>query len=82
MRIVYHNAEISAAEFARKAAEYFKENPRCYTYADRDPTPGEFFAIRWNPYTVLVVRLDEDWDPACYPLAQWKMDDLPPLKPS
>ena len=80
MKIIYHNNEKENAVFAEKAANYLRENPRCYTYAESYPEPGKLFAIRWNSFTVLVIRLAEDFEPLCYPTRQFFPDDLPPLK--
>jgi hypothetical protein len=79
MRIVDISKEKEAHDFAECATRYFAENPSCFTYANGDPTPGEFFAIRWNSFTVLVVRLDESFVPACYPTYQFIKADLPRL---
>lgn len=80
MRIVYTSHEQEQARFAEEAANYFRENPHSFTYADGDPEAGELFAIRWNSFTVLVVRLAEDFEPLCYPTVQFFSGDLPPLK--
>ena len=70
------------AAFAKEAVEYFAGEPKAYTYADGDPEPGKLLAIRWNLYTVLVVRLDETHDPACYPTNDFIGKDLPPMQTS
>jgi hypothetical protein len=79
MRIVFTHREKENEAFAAKAADWFKNNPKCYTYAEGDPKPGCLFAIRWNPYTVLIVKLDEEFEPLCYPTVQFFTGDLPPL---
>lgn len=67
------------ADFAKRAAEYFRDNPSSYTFADGDPTPGDPLAIRWNTLAVLVVKLGEE-QPLCYPVWQFIKQDLPKLK--
>ena len=80
MRIVYPEQEAKDYEFAKRAILYFSQNNKAFTYADSDPTAGELLAIRWNPYTVLVVRLCEDFDPACYSVHPTLSHDLPKLE--
>lgn len=80
MRIVSITDTKEEMEFAHCAAEHMAENPRLYTFANGDPQPGKLFAIRWNPFTVLVVKLDEMHEPACYPVGSFIGKDLPPLK--
>ena len=82
MRIVNIEKEVAQANFALRAAKAMQDNPRLYTFADSDPTPGELLAIRWNPYTVLVIKLDEAHIPSLYPTQDANMikADLPPLQ--
>ena len=82
MRIVNIEEEKKQADFALRAAKAMKDNPRLYTFADSDPTPGKLLAIRWNPYTVLVIKLDESHVPSLYPTQDANMikSDLPPLQ--
>jgi hypothetical protein len=82
MRIVNIDEDAQQAAFAKLAAEAMSQNPRLYTFAEGDPSPGELFAIRWNPFTVLVLKLDDEHIPALYPTqnANMIMADLPPLK--
>jgi hypothetical protein len=82
MRVVSLSKEQDAAAFARKAALDFSENPKHYTFSEGDPKPGELFAIRWNSFTVLVVRLDESMEPACYPTHDLIGKDLRPMEAS
>lgn len=70
------------AEFARKATEHFRDHSNCYTYADGDPTPGELFAIRWNSFAIIVVRLSADHSVLNYASHQFIQQDFPKLKPS
>lgn len=77
MRVVNIASDQKVHDFAKKAAEEFAAHPTYYTYAESDPKPGELFAIRWNSYTVLVLRLDDDFEPACYPTHQLIGSDLP-----
>jgi len=69
----------NCADFAKQAAEYFRDNPSSYTFADGNPIPGELLAIRWNTLAVLVIRLAEE-QPLCYPVWQFIKQDLPKLK--
>lgn len=80
MRIVSITDTKEELEFARKAVESMAANERHYTFAEGGPLPGKLFAIRWNPFTVLVVKLDEMHEPACYPVRAFIGKDLPPLK--
>ena len=81
MRIVSIESDKQEIEFARKATEYFQKNSWSYTYVDGNPKPGELFAIRWNPYTVLIIKLDDTHDPACYSTNSFIGCDLPKLEP-
>lgn len=63
--------------FARKATDHFTAHPSHYTYAEGDPQPGELLAIRWNDFTVLIVKLDESFQPECWPVVQLIGTDLP-----
>lgn len=80
MKTIYISTEKENATFAEQAANHFKSHPTAYTYAEADPTPGKLLAIRWNPYTVLIVKLHEDFEPLAYPTSQFFTGDLPPLK--
>lgn len=81
MRIVSVAVEKEEQEFAAKAAVAFAADPSLRTYAEDDPAPGEYLAIRWNPETVLIVKLDEAHEPAAYPVRQFiGAAQLPPLK--
>jgi hypothetical protein len=82
MRVVSLSKEQDAADFARKAAMDFSENPKHYTYSEGDPQPGELFAIRWNSFAVLVFRLSDDMEPSCYPTHDLIGKDLPPMEAS
>lgn len=78
---VINLTQMKASEaFARKAAEHFKSHPTHYTYSEGDPKAGELFAVRWNDFTVLVVKLDEAYEPECWPCVQFVGGDLPKLK--
>lgn len=80
MRIVNIAQDQAGAEFAGKAASAMAANPKLYTWAEGDPTAGELLAIRWNSFTVLVVRLDECCDVSLYATNQLIGEDLPPLE--
>jgi len=80
MRIVSITASKKEQDFAQKAVEYMSTHPSSYTYADGYPKAGELLAIRWNPFTVLVIMLDEVHEPACYRTYDFIRKDLPPLK--
>lgn len=81
MTIIDISRDKEAADFAQKAAEDFRDHPNHYTYAEGDPKAGEFFAIRWNSFTVLVVRLHEDEQVRLYTTHQLIKSDLPRLQP-
>lgn len=81
MKIINIANEKKNAEFAEKAANHFRNNAQSYTYADDDPTAGELMAIRWNPFTVLIIRLSDDFEPRAYTTAQFFIGDLPRLTP-
>jgi hypothetical protein len=70
------------AEFARKATEHFLANANHYTYADGDPKPGQLFAIRWNSFAIIVVRLDDEAPVLNYAAYQFIQQDFPKLTPS
>tara|TARA_R110000868_G_scaffold130260_4_gene339867 strand:- start:1096 stop:1359 length:264 start_codon:yes stop_codon:yes gene_type:complete len=80
MRIISITNTKEEQDFAKRAIEEMAKNDRHYTYADGDPKPGCLFAIRWNPFTVLVVKLDDSHEPSCYPVNQFIGKDFPPLK--
>lgn len=80
MRIVSVAKTGEEIAFARRAVTHLSEHPSHYTFAEGDPAPGGLFAIRWNPFTVLVVKLDETHIPACYPVHEFIAKDLPPLQ--
>jgi hypothetical protein len=81
MKIIYHIHEKINADFARSAAEHFRDHPSNYTYTDGDVKPGELFAVRWNKFSVAIFKLDDIFEPAIYPVAQFLRSDLPPLQP-
>lgn len=81
MRIINITNEKENAEFAEKAANHFRAHAQSFTYADGDPTAGELMAIRWNPFTVLIIQLSADFCPLLYPTAQFFPGDLPELTP-
>lgn len=80
MRIISIHQNKEEEGFAQKAIEAMRDNPKLYTYAEGDPSAGRLLAIRWNPFTVLVVKLDEAHEPALYPTHDFIGDDLPPLR--
>lgn len=73
MRIVNMAEDKAAQEFADKARADFVANPHHRTYGDDNPTAGELLAFRWNACCVLVVRLDEGYEPRLF--------DGPSMKP-
>lgn len=81
MRIVDITAQEKEARFAKKATKDFDKNQTHFTFADGDPEAGKLLAIRWNPYTVLVIKLDPEHEPACYSIYPTLDHDLPKLTP-
>ncbi len=80
---VVNLTQIRASEaFVRKAAEHFNSHPSHYTYSEGDPKAGELFAVRWNAFTVLLVKLDEGFEPECWPSVQFVGTDFPKLQPT
>ncbi len=71
MKIVNLNAQFEEAAFAKEAHAYFRDHPEVNSYAKDDPEPGCFLALRWNRHTVLVLRLADDHEPACYDTSQF-----------
>jgi hypothetical protein len=67
MKLVNINTQQEAEDFARLSATSFDSFPKTYVYtAGDDPECGEYMAIRWNDHALLVVRLDESFEPAIY----------------
>ncbi len=82
MRVIDRAKTEKSHAFAEKAAAHFQANAWAFTFADGDPVQGELFAIRWNPYTVLVVELSADFEPECHSIYQLGLHtDLPRLCP-
>lgn len=82
MKLVNPEKDATTLAFAKKAAEYFAADPACFTYASGDPTPGELFAVRWNPHTVLVLELSSVDVPLLYSVFDLGLkEDLPKLAP-
>lgn len=81
MTIVDIKKDQDAADFARAATHHFNSNPQSFTYAKADPTPGELLAIRWNPFTVLVLRIHEEDMIRLYSVYDFITTNLPKLKP-
>lgn len=66
MRMTHINAEEATADFAKRAADLFHNDPRKHTFTDSGRlVPGELFAIRWGMGNdcVVVFRIDEDFEP-------------------
>lgn len=63
MRMTRAADELALADFAKKAAQAFAKEPRMCTFGS--VTPGSLFALRWGAGDdcVLVVKLDEDFEP-------------------
>ena len=57
MRIVDHQKEKEMEAFAQKAAEAFTANPLLQSFGEMKQ--GEPLALRWNPFTVLVLVISE-----------------------
>ena len=79
MKIINVKNELDYAEFAEKAAQFFLENPCFYTFTESDIEPGELLAIRWNPSTVLICKIDAEFELRGYPTNQFFREELPPL---
>lgn len=82
MIVVDIHQQAAALELAKEAAKHFAANPANYTYAKDNPRQGELLAIRWNRYTVLVVRIDDTFVPSLYPTNAMGIPELPPIKPT
>jgi len=56
---------VALSEFAERAARSMENNKDIYTYSDGQPAPGQLLALRWGLGNdcVLVVRLDDDFEP-------------------
>ena len=60
MRIVNPSKDRETDEFASRAAEDFKKNPKLQIFTDKPELQAEqLVALRWNPFTVLVLRTAE-----------------------
>ncbi len=60
MRIVDPAKDRETDEFASRAAEDFKKNPKLQIFTDEPELQAEqLVALRWNPFTVLVLRTAE-----------------------
>jgi len=81
MHSVNIDDQLEQAIFAEKATKHFNDHPQSFTFAKDDPKAGELMAIRWNPYTVMIIRLHEDFDPQLYSVHQFIKTDLPKLQP-
>lgn len=81
MTLINIQKDKECAEFARAAAECFRDHPYCFTYAVGDPKPGCLFAIRWNSFTVMVVRLDDEDLVRLYGSHDLIQQELPKLEP-
>lgn len=68
--------------FAEEATNYFNENPTVTTYAERDPEPGKFLALRWNSTAVLILKIAPEDEVSVYPVRQFIKSDLPKLQPT
>jgi hypothetical protein len=69
-RIYRHEESEEWLEFARKAANFFKESDTWATFTeDGEVEAGQLFAVRWGVagQAVLVFRLDEFTEPIIYP---------------
>ena len=81
MRIVDVEGQEKEAQFAETAMKNFDKHPEKFTFAEEDPAAGELLAIRWNPHTVLVVKLAKKHEPACYSVYPTLDHDFPKLTP-
>jgi hypothetical protein len=81
VRLVNITEDAAALAMARKAGETFKGRDRAYTESQsEDPKAGEFFMVRWTPFSVLVVKLEEAFEPRVYETWALGVGELPPLK--
>lgn len=82
MRIVNFTQDKEARDFAAKACICFKENPSYYVYTHGDPEAGKLMAVRWNSFTVLVVKLDDNFVPELHSASHYIKEDFANLLPS
>jgi len=82
MRLISIDKDAKHTDFARKATEWFNDHPQHYTFAEGDPEKGELFAVRWSTISVLVIQIDQDFEPLIYPVFPFIKSDLQPLQPT
>lgn len=68
MRMTRIEQAVDETDFAQEAAEAFAGDPGMATYSDGDIEAGCLLAIRWGLRNdcVMVVRLDDAYDPTVY----------------
>lgn len=85
-RIVYVSEDRRIHEFAERATKMMQEHPYMRTYSEDEKQnqteilPGDLLAIRWNACTVLVLKVDEGFNPLLFPTIQFIGSDLPELQ--
>jgi hypothetical protein len=62
MQGLHMSEEIERQEFAKKAADWFAKEPKCFTFTDGEIVAGCWFAVRWGlgEDCVVVFKIDED----------------------
>lgn len=67
-RVVFADQERDVIAFAERAALFFEEDPKHWTFTDDDVAGGELFAVRWGMHdrAVLVFRLDDGFEPRIF----------------
>jgi hypothetical protein len=72
VKIVYPKKDAMVLEFAKEAFDVFKKNEKAETYSKGHVTgvvqvvSGELFAVRWNENAVLVLKLDDFFEPLVF----------------
>jgi hypothetical protein len=68
MKHIYLENRKKEEEFVLEAAKQFKDHPEYDTYTREDIKAGCWFAVRWglSKNSVLVFKLDEDFEPTNY----------------
>lgn len=68
MKMIYMSEDEEVREFAKKAAMFFAKHEGHRTYANGPVEAGCLLAMRWGlgDDCVVVVRLDEDFEPVNY----------------
>ena len=82
MKLIDIDSQNEKNRFAEAATKYFNRNSTATTYAQCDPEPGKFLALRWNAMTVLILKIDPEDEVSIYPVYQFIQSDLPKLQPT